>query len=184
LKTLYRKRLTGKQCINKLEKLQGTVIYCSKYLVQVKLANDKIDSLSYNAFIDKYNLIEQPKLEDKKRIYTPKKPGDFKKRASTRIRQYFETEFIGYVVELRLHRGQVYKVCLNDLLCGYIEITDESIKLSYFIKFANPLLAKYEFNWWGRPKFNMNYEFKAGTFEWGDLTMALKELTMASKYSK
>lgn len=169
-----RKRLTNKICVSKKEKMNGRVVYSSTYLVQVKFDNGSIKNYSYTQFMNDFNIIKNTKPQiAKKEIHK-----DFNRTYAQKvIRDYLNKQYPTYNIVFEAHKGE-YKVYIDDSFCGWLQVSETSIKLSYFIRMPNPLLAKYQCKWSGKGKFNLNYEF-TDLSDPSDLYICLNELIFA-----
>lgn len=169
-----RKRLTNKICVSKKEKMNGRVVYSSTYLVQVKFDNGSIKNYSYTQFLNDFEIIKtQPQRIAKKETHK-----EFNRTYAQKvIRDYLNRQYPTYNIIFEAQKG-AYKVYIGDSFCGWLQVSERSIKISYFIRMPNPLLAKYLCKWYGRGKFNLNYEFT----DLNDLTylyICLNELIFA-----
>ena len=170
-----RKRITGKKCVSKKEKLNGTVVYSSTYLVQVKFDNGAVKNYAYTQFLNEFDIISQKQIAT---IKEKEKIPFSKVYANKVITDYLNKQYPTYTIEFRLYKKDIHKVFIDGAFCGYLQISNKFIKISYFIRMPNPLLAKYQCRWWGRPKLNLNYEFVDLTDK-TDLYICLNELIYA-----
>ena len=171
-----RKRITGKVCCHKNEKINGVVAFSSTYLVQVKFDNGNIKNYSYTQFLNEFEIIKPAKIEKKKK--QPKVIKNFSTYANKVITDYLNKQYPSYLITLELFNKAIKKVYINNQFCGYLEVTDKGIKISYFIRMPNPLLAKYQIKWGGRPRLNLNYLF-TDLSDKSDLYICLNELIFA-----
>lgn len=169
-----RKRITNKICVNKKEKINGRVIYSSTYLVQVKFDNGSIKNYSYTQFMNEFDIIKN----NKPQIAKKETHKDFNRTYAQKvIRDYLNKQYPTYNIVFETHKG-TYKVYIDDSFCGWLQVSEKSIKISYFIRMPNPLLAKYQCKWANKGKFNLNYEF-IDLSDPSDLYICLNELIFA-----
>ena len=169
-----RKRLTNKICVSKKEKMNGRVIYSSTYLVQVKFDNGDIKNYSYTQFSNEFDVIKNTRPQ----IAKKETHKDFNRvYAQKVIRDYLNRQYPTYNIIFEAHKG-TYKVYIDDSYCGWLQVSERSIKISYFIRMPNPLLAKYQCKWANKGKLNLSYEF-ADLSDLTDLYICLNELIFA-----
>lgn len=169
-----RKRITGKRCVHNAEKINGKVVYCSTYLVQVKFDNGSVKNYSYTQFLNEFEIIKNTRPQ----ITKKETHKDFNRTYAQKvIRDYLNRQYPTYNIIFEAHKG-AYKVYIDDSYCGWLQVSEKSIKISYFIRMPNPLLAKYQCKWANKGKFNLNYEFTELS-DLTDLYICLNELIFA-----